>query len=327
MRKKTSRARHHRHQVKVLKSEVMSPRIAWFNFLESLRFLVKIAIIGGVLFGIGYGIREAVEHTFHENPDFRLQAITLNENDVFDESSLVAELNIDLTANIFDFDVDRMREEILRNPAIQSAKVERELPGNLVFKITTRTPVAWIACETEGFSTTRAVGGLLVDHSGFTFPCPELQLQESNGLPVFQLSSDPEHPVNIAETLEHPELRNCMRLLKAFRSAYPEDVSMIGTIRQETDWSLNLTTRAGTVATFGLGNHDRQLDYLGRALRHASRKGYTIETINLIPKRNVPITVAEDSLPPRAIPVFETPPEAEQPSRQEKDLHSLLNRN
>ncbi len=48
MRKRSSKARRHRHHVKVLKSEVMSPRIAWFNFLGFLRGLTKVALVIGL---------------------------------------------------------------------------------------------------------------------------------------------------------------------------------------------------------------------------------------------------------------------------------------
>ena len=67
----------------------MSPRIAWFNFLDFLKLLTKLAVFIGVLLSIAYGVREAIEHTFHRNSDFRLQVVNLNPNDVLDETALV----------------------------------------------------------------------------------------------------------------------------------------------------------------------------------------------------------------------------------------------
>lgn len=305
----------------------MSPRIAWFNFLQSLKFLVKAGIFVGVLFAVGYGIREAIEHTFHENPDFRLQVVKLNENDIFDESLLVDYLEIDLTANIFDLDPKSMQEKILQKPAILSAKVERELPGTLAFSIRTRDPVAWITHPNKNTNPSRKIGGLLIDSSGFTFPCSASQFNNAKQLPVIEISHSKEFSLKVAQLVEHAELKHCMHLLKAFRSTYPSDLAMIDKISQGAEWSLNLTTRSGTVATFGLGDHDRQLKYMGHALRHAEKKGYTIETINLIPKRNVPITVREDSLPPKAVPVLEPQATDKPRSRQADDLQSLLKRN
>jgi hypothetical protein len=328
MRQRTSRTRRHRHHVKVLKSEVMSPRIAWINFLDALRTLTKIALVIGLLLAAAYGIRAAIEHTFHRNPDFQLKAINLNPNDVLDEAELVELLKIDLAANIFDIDVDALEAKLGEEPAIASARVERNLPGTLDFQITTRKPVAWIACPEEGFPAQRRAGSLVVDHGGFAYRCPEGQVEAGQALPVLALSKDDGHPIRAGITLDHPQYAETLRLLKSVVSRSPDELRTVDTISQANDWSLMLVTRGGTAATFGLGDHARQLEYLGRALDHARRKGYKIGTINLIPKRNVPITLSADSPPPRAIPVNEEATEAS-PSRrsQADDLRTLLNRN
>jgi cell division septal protein FtsQ len=327
MRKHSSKNRIHRHHVKVLKSEVMSPRIAWFNFLDFLKLLTKIAVFIGILGAIGYGVREAIHYTFHQNPDFRLQAIQLNTNDVIDETQLVEQLGIDLNSNIFDFDIDEMERKLLEIPAIQTATIERELPGTLVFHLETRQPQAWIACSEEGLITTRNTDQFLVDQNGYIYPCPEQQLELAVNLPIIQVKADPKHPIALGVTLKHPEFRRCSHLLDSFRTIFPNDIRIIETIYQPNLWSINLSTRTGTTATFGLDDHSRQLEYFTQALSHAQKKGYGIETINLIPKQNVPITIGAKTTPPRAIPVEETPATNKEESRQNNDLQSLLNRN
>ncbi len=327
MRKKTSKARRHRHHVKVLKSEVMSPRIAWFSILGFLKLLAKVALLIGVLLGLAYGIRQAIEHTFHQNPDFRLQAINLNQNDVLDEAALVEKLGIDLSGNIFDFDIEILERRLLTIPAISSAEVERNLPGTLEFVISTRKPVAWIACPEEDYPIARVQGGLLVDFEGFTYPCPAGQVGSCQSLPILILAPDSEHPLTAGVNLDHPQYRHCLQLLRAITSNHPDDIPAIHSIFQENEWSLSMTTNSGTIATFGLGDHERQLDYLNRALLHARKKGYQIATINLIPKQNVPITVLGDADPPRAIPVSEESLAPTRESRQSNDLRTLLNRN
>lgn len=327
MRKRTSKFRHHTHQVKVLKSEVMSPRIAWFNLLGFLKLMTKVGVVIGLLLAAAYGIRQAIEHTFHRNPDFRLQAINLTPNDVLDETDLVDQLGLDLTANIFDFDVEMLQRELTRLPAIATAKVERHLPGTLNFKITTRKPAAWIACPQENFPAMRRQQALLVDHDGFTYPCPPRQVEGALNLPVLVLAPTAGSPITPGKTLSHPQYKHCLQLLKAIVAEYPSELGSVETIAQENEWSLKLTTKSGTVATFGLGNHKRQLDHLRQALDHARKKGYQIATINLIPKRNVPITVLGNEEPPRAIPVPEETFQEKLQSRQSDDLRSLLNRN
>lgn len=327
MRKKTSKARRHRHQVKVLKSEVMSPRIAWFTALSFLKLLAKVSTAIGILLVIAYGIRQAVEHTFHRNPDFRLQAISLNRNNVLNEAALVEQLGINLSGNIFDFEVESLEGQLLAIPAISSAKVRRNLPGTLEFEISTRKPVAWIACPKEGYPLARVQNSLLVDHDGFTYPCPDGQLADCQALPVLILAPDNEHAIAPGITLNHPQYKHSLHLLNAITAKCPEETPSIQSISQENEWSMRLTTTSGTVAIFGLGDHARQLDYFTRALIHARSNGYQIATINLIPKRNVPITVLRDVDPPRAIPVAEEILTPTSESRQTEDLRGILNRN
>jgi cell division septal protein FtsQ len=327
MRKRTSKTRRHRHHVKVLKSEVMSPRIAWFSFLDFLKTVAKFATALALLASAAYGIRAAIEHTFHRNPDFQLKAIILNPNDALDEAELVEALEIDLTANIFDFDVDALEARLIKRHEITSARVARNLPGTLDFRITTRKPAAWIACPEEGFPAARYVGSLLVDHDGFAYRCPPGQEESARKLPILALSKHEEHPIRAGQKLGHPEYQETRHLLKAIVSECPGELAMVDTISQTSAWELNLVTRNGTLATFGLGDHARQLEYLARALDHARRKGYEIGTINLIPKRNVPITVRGDSEPPRAIPIDEEVLEEAPANRQADDLRTLLNRN
>ena len=331
MRKRSSKFRHHTYQVKVLKSEVMSARIAWFSFLNCLKLVLKAGVMIGLLLAAAYGIRQAIEHTFHRNSDFRIQVLNLTPNDVLDETDLVEKLGIDLTGNIFDFDIDSLEQQLLHIPGIASAKVERNLPGTLDFCITTRKPAAWIACPEENFPLSRRELALLVDQDGVTYPCPPLQVEGALDLPVIVLNPISDSPIMPGKPLTHAQYNRCLPLLKTIIAKCPEELASIDTISQKNAWSLELTTKAGTIATFGLGNHESQLAHLNQALHHAREKGYPIATINLIPRRNVPITVRGDDEPPRAIPVSEETsgelPQDTRKSRQSDDLHSLLNRN
>jgi hypothetical protein len=62
-------------------------------------------------------------------------------------------------------------------------------------------------------------------------------------------------------------------------------------------------------------------------LDHAGEKGYVIDTINLIPKYNIPIAVRDGDAPLRAIVVPVVAPVDPQQDRRTRDLSNLLNRN
>ncbi len=323
MKRKSSNRR--LQQRNVLEVRVMSPRIAWFGFLRFFGMLAKLACLAAVLTGIGWGVWRGIEYAFYQNPDFSLKVIDLNSNPVIDEVGLVDVLEIDLTADpsLFAINAGDAREKLLELPAITDARVERHLPGTLMVRIAARTPKAWLRCG-EKPADPRVAGGLLVDHHGIAYPCPELQLEEAVALPVIDLADS---TPAIGRKVDNPSLDHCLRLLDAARAADPEAVRWIESIRQANEWSLELVTRQGTRATFGLGDHARQMQSLRDALDHAAEKGYVIATINLIPKYNIPITVRGESTPPRAVVVSPPPSPGDGQSRRERDLGTILNRN
>ena len=327
MRRKTTQHRRHSHQ-SVLQVRVMSPRIAWFGFLKFTGTLVKIACALAVLAGIGWGVWRGIQHAFYQNPDFRLQVIDLNANPVVDEIGITEVAGIDLAASpsLFDVDVNETSRKLSQLPAITEARVERHLPGTLVVRVTTREPKAWISCPDAGRAEVRRAGAMLVDAQGIAYPCPESQAALATELPIIELPVSSEQPIIAGAKIQHPQLEACFKLLDSASQADPEAPRWIDAIRPVNDWSLLLITRQGTMATFGLGDHPRQIENLRAALDHAGEKGYIIDTINLIPKYNIPITVRESDTPLRAIPVSSTAPADSAGTRRTRDL-SKLNRN
>ena len=329
MKRKTTKHRRSSHQ-SVLQVRVMSPRIAWFGFLSIAGKFAKLAFVLAALAGIGWGVWRGVQHAFYQNPDFRLQVIDLNANSVIDELGVTAVAGIDLTANpsLFDIDVKEAARKLNARPEITDARVERHLPGTLLVRITPRLPKAWISHPGIAPADARKTGAMLVDQKGVAYPCPALQLESASPLPVIELPVSEEHPVKPGQTIKHPELEYCFMLLDAARDADPESVHWIDSIRPANEWSLLLVTRQGTAATFSLGDHARQIESLRAALDHAGEKGYVIDTINLIPKYNIPATLRDGTeLPPKAIPVSSTDSPDGSQNRRSRDLSNLLNRN
>jgi hypothetical protein len=329
MKSKTTRHRRHSRQ-SVLEVRVMSPRIAWFGFLKLAGKVAKLACLLAAFTGIGWGAWRGIQQAFLKNPDFRLQVIALNANPVIDELGVAAAAGINLTANpsLFDIDVKDVERTLNDLPEIAAARVQRHLPGTLAVTVIPRIPKAWISCPAAGLAQVRRAGAMLVDHNGFAYPCPALQVESVATLPVIELPASGDHPVQAGEKIHQPELEHCFLLLNSARDADPGALQWIESIRQVNAWSLLLVTRQGTAATFGLDDHARQIECLRAALDHAGEKGYLIDTINLIPKYNIPITLRDEpAAPPRAIPVSVKEPASANRKRRARDLGSLLKRN
>ena len=166
--------------------------------------------------------------------------------------------------------------------------------------------------------------GLLVDANGVLFSCPEGLVGAAAGLPVIAIESRVAEKPVAGGLCELQELHRGLAMLRlAGETAGMSDVG-VAEIRQMNAWSVRLTTGAGVQATFGLSDHARQFDDLVVAIDHAGGRGYEIATIDLIPERNIPITLSSPP-PPRAIPV--RPSEAAPaPDSRSRDLKALLNR-
>jgi POTRA domain, FtsQ-type len=323
---RTSKPRR-RPRSQVLEVRVMSPRIAWFEFLKVAGSVAKLACILAVVTGLGWGVWQGIQRAFYKNPDFRLQVIDLNQNPAIDEQGLAEATGIDLTASLFDIDVDQVTAKLKALPEIADARAERHLPGKLVVRVTPRMPRAWISCPQAGLSETRRAGAMLVDLGGIAYPCPELQLETALNLPVIHLPLAETHPIAAGQHVGHRELAHCFRLLDSACEIDPEAIHWIESVKQVNEWSLLLVTREGTSATFGLGDHHRQIRSLRAAVDHSSQKGYAIDTINLIPKHNIPITLRNEAPAPKALPVSEPSAGEIREDRRSRDLRTLLNRN
>lgn len=206
------------------------------------------------------------------NPDFRLQVIDLNPNSVIDEADVAQIADINLTASLFEIDVTQVAARLKQQPGIADASAERHLPGKLVVRVTPRIPKAWLFHMDSDASAVRKVGAMLVDQTGIAYPCPEMQLTSALSLPIIYLPLSEQVQIAAGQKISLPELYHCFRLLDSAIEADPESIQWIESIKQINQWSLELATRQGTKATFGLGDHDRQMHSFRAAIDHASQK-------------------------------------------------------
>jgi len=327
MRRQTRKSRNHARS-NVLHARVWSPRLVGIGIFKFLFRCVKPLCVLVLLGGLGWGVREGLQRGLYDNPDFRLQAVDLNPNPAIDELDFVRITGINLNGNLFRLDLKAITRALIHLPEITDATVERRLPGTLVVRVSARKPQAWIGCPEGGIPAGRNVGAMLVDEHNIAYPCPARQFEAANPLPLILLPARAKEPITPGRKILQPELQRCLRLLACCSENDPDAAAWIDSIKQANAWSLSMTTRDGVVATLGLGDHARQVSNLRAALKHAANKGYTIATINLIPKENVPVTVVggSEAPPPKAIPVADPTSSPNHQDRHARDLKNLLNR-
>jgi hypothetical protein len=322
-KRRTSRVPH-RRQVIELQAHVMSPRIAWFGLMRYLRKFAKFAFILALLGGVVWGVRLGIRRGLVENQEFRLQSLRLTPNPAIDERDLVRIGGIDLNGSLFQCEPSEIESKLRARPELSSATVRREFPGTLIVEVTARQPHAWIASRAHGIAPRDRKAGLLVDRSGFAFSCPSPLFQVAASLPVIELGEGGETPVP-GKRVVHPEFQRLMSLYEIACDEMPDAPQWIESLRQDRKWSLEILTREGTAAHFGLGDHPRQMADLKAALGHARAKGQQIASIELIPERNLPVVLHGDATP-RAILVDEPEEAPAAPDRRARDLEKLIHR-
>lgn len=321
-KRRTSKVQH-RRQVVELQANVVSPRIIWFGIQKSFRKIVNLAMVLALIGAAVWGARYGLQHGLVENEKFRLQAIRLTQNPALDERRFAEISGVDLKGSLFDCDIDDINAKLLDLPEISGASAHREFPGTLVVNVAVRKPYVWVASATHGIPPRDPESGLLVDSSGFAFHCPPAMLAEALKLPVVEVGEGGEAPV-AGQRVEHPEFDRLMRLYRTACDEIDGAPFWVSSLRQSRTWSLDLVSRDGMVATFGLGDHPRQMADLKAALEHAREQNQQIETIELIPEKNIPVALRGEGAP-RAI-LIEDPVSVTAPDRRSRDLQNLLNR-
>jgi hypothetical protein len=326
-KRRTSRVQH-RRQVIELQAKVVSPRIVWFSVLKSCRKMVRFAVILGMIGGAVWGVKYGIRRGLLENEEFRLQSIELTPNPAIDERRLVQVAGINLNGSLFDCQVAEIEAKLDALPELASATVRREFPGTLIVEAVAREPHVWISSPSHGVPARDPEQGLLVDRAGFAFHCPPALLAKASNLPVLQLGEGGEMPA-AGKQVVHPEFDRLMRLYHVACNEIEGADKWVDTLRQSRAWSLEMVSRDRTAASFGLGDHERQMSDLRAALEHARMQNQQIASIELIPERNIPVVVRGESVP-RAILLDETEPASEpvlvRPDRRSRDLKNLLNR-
>lgn len=297
-KRRTSQVRR-RQQVKVLRANVMTPRIFWFDVLRMAGGMLRFALVVALVALAAWGVWRGVQTGLVENDEFRLRSLILNENPVLDELRLLEVTGIDPVGSLFKCDPDAIESSLTGLPEVASARVIREFPGTLTVEVVAREPACWISCADQGLRPRDPATGLLVDWDGHAFRCPPGMFEEARTLPVIELRGA-DLLLGPGQLVEHPDFRRGRRLFDAAKDATPLAPQWIDTIRQHKGWGSKLITSDGTEALFKHGDLERQMGVLLASIDRAQEKGKQIATIALIGKRRIPITYREN-VPPRAI--------------------------
>jgi cell division septal protein FtsQ len=237
------------------------------------------------------GSRQAVARYFWQNPDLRLaSSAEVRTNGTLTHEDILRHAGLAENTHVYDVDLRAVRERLESLPNVRHANVRRELPGRLVIEIEERRPVVWLTCDQpqlNGYTTNPEKGACLLDEEGHLFLCTELT-SELLDLPALHLRrlrhSQPGAHLTIVP------VQTGLELLRRLRDTFGTRGVDVSEIHAPNEWSLTVQMSDGLTVTFGYENLDDQIDRLVRVVDYAAAHDRLLHTVNLLPRKNVPVT-------------------------------------
>lgn len=251
-----------------------------------------------VVLGTGsyFGVRAALDRFFFENAEYTLKRITFNLDDILTREEALAETGLREGVNIFSVDLAKVEAALARIPQVETVRIERELPDHLTVSVTARQPVAWVAAEGETGDPSASEKSLLVDAAGFLMP-PRRILPEYFHLPaIYGVKSD---NIRAGASLESEDLRLALLLIDTV-ARNPQSLLRIRSLDISRGYCIEVVSDRNARILFGTGDFENQLARLQQLLAHCDESGRVLDSVNLMVKRNTPVTFVVAAAPVEA---------------------------
>lgn len=249
--------------------------------------LCLVVIIGG---GAVLGVRAMLDKFFFQNTDYTLNRITLNLDDVMTREEALEKTGLREGMNIFSVDLAQVQAALEAIPQVEEVHIERQLPDHLSISLTSRRPVAWISANDQKEDPTASENALLVDENGFLMR-PHHIRPEYFHLPVIAgVKSD---NIRAGEPLSNEDLKRALELID-ITTRRPECLLRIRSLDISRGYSIEVVNDGNARIIFSANDFEEQLNRLRKLLVYCRENGRDLETVNLMVKRNTPVTFVAD---------------------------------
>ncbi len=254
----------------------------WVAFRGSLWRLVKVLSLAAIVAGIYFGATTGWRKFFWQNPDYALRDISFSTDGTLTREQAFAVAKLKEGANIFSYSTTAIGEALRAMPQVENAEVARYLPNRIEISVKERKPTAWLAASGEKSGSAEPTH--LLDARGLVFQ-PRNIPHEIRALPIISgvqtEDLEPGKPIRKAEVLAALELLRRTRETGTFK---------VMSIDVSKAYCVVATDQKRAQLTFALDDIAGQLERLDAVRGEAALIGQEIQTINLIPLRNIPVT-------------------------------------
>ena len=255
----------------------------WCAFRHWVWRLVKVCMLLALIGGAGYGATVGWKKLFWQNPEYALKDIEFNSDGTLTRDQARTAAKIKPGGNIYSYKISAIRDAIRTLPQVENVEVTRYLPNRIEVTVKERKPTAWLAAA-PGEKSPSPEPTHLLDASGIVFQ-PKRVLHEFKSLPV--ITGVQTEDLDPGKLIRKAEVIAALELLRHTRETGSIKVT---TVDVSKGCFIVATDQKRAQLTFGLDDIAGQLDRLSIVRNEAGLIGQEIQTINLIPMRNIPVT-------------------------------------
>ncbi|MFP6873066.1 MAG: FtsQ-type POTRA domain-containing protein [Verrucomicrobiales bacterium] len=286
--RKNSRCCHH------LDVQVSSRKTLQLRWRMKVYRIFKWAAAAVFIFAIAGGVYRGIDYFLFESPRFQINEISYQTDGNLGKERVLDCLELRTGENILRRDLEEMRGKILAElPRVREVNIVRDIPDRLSFDIKERFAVAWLGNTARLQVPQRCRGGLLVGSDGVVICCDILE-PGFIALPV--IFPGTQVAITPGSEIESTALLKGLEIVLVFADAFKTSPVKLQSLRVASAYSLVGYLNTGTEIIFGLDDISRQISNLKVLLDEATRRGQALATVNLLPKKNIPVrfTAIED---------------------------------
>jgi cell division septal protein FtsQ len=275
-------------------------------------FILKTILLVGLCAGGWIGGKEGMRRYVWENPDFALTDIRVTTDGALLREQILSAGGVREGVNIFKVKTKAIRSEIDKLPQVEHAEIEIIRPNRLDITIIERRPIAWVTSRADE-NPTASDQAWLIDARGVVMKTKRM-LEEYYHLP---------HISGVVAEDFWPGQRVVTSEMQAALEIVRVNADNVRWQARNLDlhkgYCVIVTDQNHAKITFGLDDVSGQLDRLFRYLERADAEKKEIQTVNLIVKKNTPVTFQQpapedgDPTPPQAPAATPMPVERAKP--------------
>jgi cell division protein FtsQ len=249
----------------------------------------------------------ALNEFIYENKAFAIQGIDIQTDGAIAPDQLRRWAGLKLNQNLLALNIAKVKRDLEMIPRIQSASVDRVLPGTLIIRVVEREPLAQV-----NLPRPRLQGGGIelqtyhLDPDGFVMLPLELNhrsvMPAENEPQLPKISVPDPNQVQPGRRIQNPQLQAALRLLKVFDHSAMAGLVEIKKIDLATPETLVVFTSQGSEISFGLTEPEQQIRRWREIFEASERQGKAIASLDLGVSNSLPLRLVDASA------VTQTPP-------------------